>query len=280
MFKYLGVINKIIIMKRILFLVIAVMLLVSCGDNMNDKAGELLARAREAAEMGRYNEARVLIDSIRTVYPEAIEARRSALGFADSLELTIAKQELSNADSMFCLEMARFDSMKQYFTLEKDPEFQSVGNYVTPEQISAKMHKTALRAQVNEEGLMVIISIVHGKRLNHKSIRVTIPTGDSVETPQCFSFLTHNVVGYEEEASYKLGEDGGVVKFIANETGPMTITCMGETDSLTFQLSASDKHAVRSCYDLARQFESVNQLREQREKLSLKVRFYEKKLSL
>jgi hypothetical protein len=142
------------------------------------------------------------------------------------------------------------------------------------------MHKTALRAQVNEEGEMVLISVVHGRQLNHKTISVASSDGEMVTTPDCFSFLTHSVVGYEEEASYKLGEDGGVIAFIANNPGTMTVTCNGKSKPYSFQLSPSDKFAVRHCYLLARKFDSVKRLREQQEKLALKVRFYEKKMTL
>jgi hypothetical protein len=266
-------------MKQILYLVLA-LLVVACSGSPEDKASHLLSEARENVEKECFDEARDLIDSLREYYPTAAEARRGALQLENELEMKAAKKELGLTDSMLCVESERLDSMKQHFVLEKDPEYQLVGYYVVPEQIGSKMHKTALRAQVNEEGEMVLISVVHGRQLNHKTISVASSDGEMVTTPDCFSFLTHSVVGYEEEASYKLGEDGGVIAFIANNPGTMTVTCNGKSKPYSFQLSPSDKFAVRHCYLLARKFDSVKRLREQQEKLALKVRFYEKKMTL
>lgn len=267
-------------MKQILYFILVALVAVACGNGPEDKAALLLDEARENVEKGCYDEARGLIDSLRECYPTAADARREALKLENELEMKAAKVELAKTDSMLSVESERLDTMKQSFVLEKDPKYQLVGYYVVPEQIGSKMHKTALRAQVNEKGEMVLISVVHGRQLNHKSISVASSDGESANTPDCFSFLTHNVVGYEEEASYKLGEDGGVIAFIANNPGTMTVTCKGKSRLYSFQLSPSDKFAVRRCYLLARKFDSVKRLREQQEKLALKVRFYEKKISL
>lgn len=260
-------------------MVFAVAALTAC-TSVEDKAEALLAEARVAVAETRYDDARALIDSLRSAYPTAVEARREALKLENEFELADAKNLLLSAEQQNVRETARLDSLKQYFVLEKDAKYQAVGYYVSPDQIGSNMHKTALRAQVNEEGKMVLVSIVHGKRLNHNRIMVSLPTGEMAETPQCFSFLKHDVVGYEEEASFSLGEDGGVIEFISKNTGTMTVTCLGETEKMSFQLSPSDKFSVRHCYILSQQFAKVKDLAETIEKLRLKVRFYEKKSSM
>lgn len=266
-------------MKRIFILIVVVAVFAACSSP-EKKAEVLLTEARSAVAESRYDDARALVDSLRSAYPTAVEARREALKLENEFELADAKKCLEQTSEKLVSETERLDSMKTYFILEKDSKYQAVGYFVNPEQIGSKMHKTALRAQVNEEGQMVLVSIVHGKKLGHKRIRVSLPTGEMAETPRCFSFLTHSVVGYEEEASFKLGDDGGVVEFISNNSGTMTVTCIGDSGEYAFQLSPSDKFAVRHCYMLAKRFESVKALAQEKEKLSLKVRFYEKKMTL
>ena len=266
-------------MKRFLSLIFVAAVLVAC-TSPEKNAEALLVEARNAVAGCRYDEARALVDSLRSAYPTAVEARREALKLENEFELADAKQCLAQTSEELKKEVARLDSMKKHFVLEKDTKYQAVGYYVNPEQIGSKMHKTSLRAQVNEEGQMVLVSILHGKRLNHKRISVSVPTGEMAETPQWFCFLTHSVVGYEEEASFRLGDDGGVIEFISNNSGTMTIACIGDSGKYTFQLSPSDKFAVRHCYLLAKRFEAVKMLSEENEKLSLKVRFYEKKMTL
>lgn len=266
-------------MKRFLSLIFVAAVLAAC-TSPEKNAEALLVEARNAVAECRYDDARNLVDSLRSAYPTAVEARREALKLENEFELADAKQCLAQTSEKLTKEVARLDSLKEHFVLEKDAKYQAVGYYVCPEQIGSKMHKTSLRAQVNEEGQMVIVSIVHGKKLSHKRIRVSLPTGEMAETPKCFSFLTHSVIGYEEEASFKLGDDGGVIDFVSNNSGTMTVACIGDSGEYAFQLSPSDKFAVRHCYMLAKRMESVKTLTQEKEKLSLKVRFYEKKMTL
>jgi hypothetical protein len=266
-------------MKRVFGFIIAALSLAAC-TSVEDKAEELMAEVRIAVAESRYDDARTLIDSLRTAYPTAVEARREALVLENEFELACAKQQLAEVEQEFATGQTRLDSLKRYFVLEKDAKYQAVGYYVNPEQIGSNMHKTALRAQVNEEGQMVLVSIVHGRKINHKSIRVSLPSGETAETPSCFSFLTHQVAGYKEEASFRLGDDGGVIEFISMNSGTMTVTCLGSSGQQSFQLSPSDKFAVRHCYMLAKQFEKVKALRESKEKLALKVKFYERKMQM
>lgn len=264
-------------MKQLSALILLATLIVSC-TSAEQKAQDILDETRKAVSEHRYDDARSLVDSLRSTYPTAVEARREAIVLENEFELADARRTLLTTLEDYGQEQARLDSLKPYFVLEKDAKYQAVGYYVNPEQIGSRMHKTALRAQVSEEGQMVLISICHGKRLGHKRISVSLPTGESAQTPQCISFLKHDVIGYEEEATYRLGEDGGVIEFITKNSGTMTVTCIGETEQKSFQLSPSDKFAVRHCYILAQQFAKVKTLSEAVEKLRLKVRFYEKKL--
>ena len=266
-------------MKQFFSLLFVAFVLVACSSP-EKKAEALLVEVRSAMSECRYDDARMLVDSLRSAYPTAVEARREALRLENEFELADAKNCLVLASEKLEKETARLDSIKKHFVLEKDAKYQAVGYYVIPEQVGSKMHKTALRAQVNEEGQMVLVSILRDKRLNHKRIRVSLPTGEMAETPQCFSFLTHSVIGYEEEASFRLGDDGGVIAFISDNSGTMTVACIGDKGQHTFQLSPSDKFAVRHCYLLAKRFEAVKILTEEKEKLSLKVRFYEKKMAV
>ena len=61
-------------MKKVILLACLCCTLFSCED-VEKKAGEKLQAAREAFELGNYNEAKILIDSIKMLYPKAFETR-------------------------------------------------------------------------------------------------------------------------------------------------------------------------------------------------------------
>lgn len=264
-------------MKRNLIIAVIALLACSCQDNSNEKAASLLDEARQAAEEKNFDVARELIDSIRETYPKAIDVRYETLTFENEMERDKASLEHDEVDSLLAYKTIELDELKKEFRLEKDSKYQTVGYYVIPEQIGSLMHKTALRAEVNEEGEMILISILHGKKISHKSIKVATKDGLSAETPECFSHLTHKVKGYEEESSYKLGEDGGVIEFIVNNPGTIDVTYIG-TSNVSTPLTPSDKSAIKSCYALANKFKEVKELTEKRNKLALKKKFYERKL--
>ncbi len=267
-------------MRKIWIMALSAVMFAACGENAEESAAKLLGEARAAMELGRFDDGRALIDSLRTTYPKALEGRRNAVKLENELELAAAKKALADTDSTLKVETAALEAMKKEFVLEKDAKYQAVGYYVSPDQVAAKMHRTALRGLVNEEGLMVLVSIVHGERLKHNTITVADEAGQKMTTEPCFSFITHNVIGYEEEASYKLGEDGGVVELISAASGKLKVTYNGASKSVTKDLAAADKNAVRHCYALAKKFAVIRQLTQDWKEQDLKVRFFEKKISM
>ncbi len=83
--------------------VVALCLFCSCSqpDKGEQQAQELLSQARVAMNDARYADAHTLIDSLRHAYPRAIEVRRQALRFEDSLCLAEARAEQAVIDSIY-----------------------------------------------------------------------------------------------------------------------------------------------------------------------------------
>ena len=76
-------------MKRIVLLISAVLMLAACKrDNSQQQADALLTQANAHFEQGRYAEALSAIDSLRKVYPNAIDTRKKALRLYQEIELT------------------------------------------------------------------------------------------------------------------------------------------------------------------------------------------------
>ena len=66
--------------RRLVLSVMSTLLLVSCGENAIQKqAEEMLEKAGTCYEQGQYNEALTVIDSLRKVFPNAIDTRKKAL---------------------------------------------------------------------------------------------------------------------------------------------------------------------------------------------------------
>ena len=88
-------------MRRLVLSAMATLLLLSCGENSAQKqAEEMLTKAGSFYEQGQYNEALTVIDSLRKVFPNAIDTRKKALKLYQDIELKKAQQELLITDSL------------------------------------------------------------------------------------------------------------------------------------------------------------------------------------
>ena len=171
-------------MKKVILLACLCCTLFSCED-VEKKAGEKLQAAREAFELGNYNEAKILIDSIKMLYPKAFETRRAGIGLMQEVELKEQEKSLVYLDSMLQAKQKDFDAIKGKYTFEKDAEYQNIGNYLHPSQVIEKnLHRSFLRFQVDENGVMSMTSIYCGAgNIHHVGVKVMTPDGSFAETP-------------------------------------------------------------------------------------------------
>ena len=204
------------IMKKAAFLACLCCTLFSCS-NVEKKAGEKLQAAREAFERGDYSEAKIQIDSIKILYPKAFETRREGIGLMQQVELKEQEKTLVYLDSMLQEKQKEVDTIKKNYTFEKDAEYQKIGNYLHPSQVIEKnLHRSYLRFQVDETGVMSMTSIYCGPHnIHHLAVKVTAPDGSFAETPASKdSYETTDLGEKIEKADYKLGEDGNVIAFL------------------------------------------------------------------
>lgn len=247
-------------------------------DNGEKAAEALLKEARTMLASGDYGQARLLIDSLRSTYPRAFDARRKAIELMDEIEMKQARHDLAATDSTLTALGLSLSTMKQDFLLEKDPRFQTVGFYKDRQQSASSLHRTCLYAEVDEEGQLFLVSVLNGKRLKHDVIVVGTGTDKSIESPQCFSFLTDNTGGYEEQATFKKGSDNGIVEFIAENSGsPIYVECKGSDGHHRYDLSKSDVQAIVHCNELERAMQRERQLKHSADSLRLKAKFFQKK---
>lgn len=266
--------------KLILFACISCMLF-SCED-VEKKAGEKLQAARNAFEQGNYNEAKILIDSIKILYPKAFETRRAGIGLMQEVELQEQEKSLVYLDSMLQTKQKEFDAIKSKYTFEKDAEYQKIGNYLHPSQVIEKnLHRSFLRFQVNEKGEMSMTSIYCGPRnIHHIAVKVIAPDGSFAETPASKdSYETTDLGEKIEKADYKLGEDGNVMAFInLNKDKNIKVNYLGE-HPYSITMSPTDRQALASVYELAQLLSSITEINKNIEEAKLKIEFVKKKMA-
>ncbi|WP_373736881.1 hypothetical protein [Bacteroides heparinolyticus] len=267
-------------MKKGLLMMCLCCTLFSCNDT-EKKAEEKLQAARHAFEQGSYNEAKILIDSIKTLYPKAFDVRRAGIGLMQEIELKEQERSLVYLDSMLQAKQQVFDAIKSKYVFEKDAEYQNIGHYLHPSQVIEKnLHRSFLRFQVDENGIMSMTSIYCGFRnIHHIAVKVIAPDGSFAETPASKdSYETTDLGEKIEKADYKMGEDGNVMGFLyLNKDKNIKIQYQGERPYST-AMSPIDRQALADVYELAQLLSSISEIKKNMEEANLKIGFVKRKM--
>ena len=267
--------------KEILAGLCLTLFLTSCGNSMEQKANERLALARSAFERGDYNEAKIQIDSVKTLYPKAFDTRREGIKLMQQVELKEQQQSLIYLDSMLQAKQKDFAAIRSKYVLEKDTAYQKVGNYFWPTQtVEKNLHRSFLRFQVNEQGIMTMTSIYcGGNNIHHYAIKVTAPDGSFAETPASKdSYETTDLGEKIEKADYKMGMDGNVMSFLyLNRDKNIKVEYLGGR-KYNYTLAPSDKEAAANIYELSQILSAIEQIKKEQEEAHLKIQFINKKI--
>jgi hypothetical protein len=138
----------------------AVIALTSCQDNNQQAAVQMLEKADQLFREQQYDRALIVIDSLRKVYPTAVETRKQALRLQQDIELKRSQEELAIVDSM--LEAVKHDYVYQKQKVEKDKQELRA----TPEELTM-LTKTRVKRdslQTRFDVLCAKIRYIHKKQ--------------------------------------------------------------------------------------------------------------------
>ena len=256
--------------KKLIYLFCGTLVLTACGNSIEKKANEKLVIAKAAYERGDYEEAKSQIDSIKILYPKAFEARKAGQELMLDVETKAQQKTLAYLDSALQVKQQEFDAIKDKFTLEKDAEYQQIGNYLWPTQtVEKNLHRSFLRFQVNEQGIMSMTSIYCGSNNIDGSFAETPTSKDSYETVDMNEKI--------EKADYKLGEDGSVIEFLnLNKDKNIRVEYLGDRIYKT-TMSPTDRQAAANIYQLSQILSAMQQIKKEQEAANLKIEFINKK---
>ena len=237
--------------KTVLFAA-AALFVFSCVSKVEDPAEALLTRARVEYENGKYNNTRVLLDSIRIVSPKAYKTLREA----EKLRREAMKKECERnvvfyEDALQSLTATR-DSIAAEFDFNFDKRYQNKGYYTVPSQAMAQnVYNNFLRASVHEDGAMYLTSFYRGKSIRHKSVKLS--AGDTyVSCDKPFLERNYKDLGVNNERrDYKYGEDGGLIEFVLLTEGAIEVELSGANGRANYILRPADAAAIRKAYELS-----------------------------
>lgn len=144
----------------IIITLLVTIVLASCQDSRQQGAEQMLDKANQLFKEQSYDRALIVIDSLRKVYPSAIEARKQALSLQQNIELKRSQEELALVDS--ALQAVKHDYEYQKQRVEKDKQELRA----TPEELTM-FTKTRVRRdslQTRFDVLCAKIRYIHKKQ--------------------------------------------------------------------------------------------------------------------
>lgn len=248
-------------MRKCVIAALTALILSACRQSDDVSARRFIEAARASMEISDFAGAKILIDSVRIVYPKAFEARKEGIRLLQEVEIAEADRTLEFQDSVIQLLRERLEGVKNDFVYEKDAEYQDVGIYSVASQAVGKNYsRNYIRAQVDETGRLTLVSNYNGSSyIHHRSIKLV--SGDNyVESAVSDNFYEFKDLGVCYEKCNFAGDDNGnLASFIAvNSENPVEVTLNGDR-TVRYRMNTADKKAVKDVYSFSLLLSSIEE---------------------
>lgn len=244
----------------------------SCGKSYTEKAEEKLNYALSLSEKGDSVNALVQLDSVRILYPEAIETTKRAKDLSQKInsEFLFRKQEqrdkvngqISELEKMFDKEKTEYDHYTQY--IHKRQGFKR------------RWNQSFIQLHLDERGELYISSNYYGEQwLNHIGLRVYDGVfqakTDTVTLTDPNNHHSEFMNTHWEKVSYMNGKDNGVIQFIAdNAERNLKAVFLGKR-MYFIVLEQFDKQAVKDALALSNALKMKTELEKEIKELQARL---------
>ncbi len=271
-------------MKQYFYFLCLFIVLTACNKD-KENAETMLKQAEGFYESKEYASAKIMLDSLKKVYPKEVKTLRNGLQLMRKVELEEQERNLAYCDSMFIVCQSKADSLKKNFIFEKDKEYDDIGKFVTKQQKSENIvEKSYIRCGVDELGEMYIASVYYGnKSINHIKIKVSDKTGNYTETESIpkdggLNYSFQNLGMTTEIVTYSKGKDSGVIQFICNNYKEnLKVEYLGSKTPYSIQMSQADKTAIVEINELATILSDIEHLKKETLKIKTRIEYLKSK---
>lgn len=267
--------------RKFIFFLIFVGLIVSCS-NRGSGAKIYLEAAESAYLVGDFPLAKLKIDSIAMLFPNAFGERRAGMSLLQQVRMAENVQNIAFADSMLSEKYAELNAKLPLFDFVLDTENQDLAMYY-PRVYSpnVSLNKSGIRARVNEKGALFIESVVVGNNIRHNQIRASVRDGGFAETLPVTSdglnarFSTSG--NSFEIVTYSGSAENEFAKFIEMfQNEQITVQFMGGRNT-NITLSNAEKQGIVQSLELSVLLTDIERLKFERDRSEVLIRYLNSK---
>ncbi|MBT3384849.1 MAG: hypothetical protein HN778_08340 [Prolixibacteraceae bacterium] len=234
-------------------IVLIVIFVVACGPSDEEKARVKLNLAKTFLEKQDTTNALIHLDSISTLFPEAIYSANVAKNLINEINFDLFQRKEAELDSL----KIQFTKLEKSFVKEKT-QFDRFAQYIHKRQTFQRAwDRSYIQVHLDERGELYLSSNYHGENwLNHTGLRVYDQGDDAkTETIPLDDVNNHRSDFMEakwEKVSYRNGKDNGAIEFIANNAERRLKAVFLGKEYYYIILETYDKQAVKDALALSK----------------------------
>ncbi|MEA5081609.1 MAG: hypothetical protein VB024_08325 [Dysgonamonadaceae bacterium] len=259
-------------------LLLLIMQLASC-TNQNKEAENYLISAKTAYENGRYDEAKLKIDSIKALFPKNFDVIKQSITLLNEVRYAENTKNITFCDSALKAGEQQLKMLKSQFNYYKD-QYMDHGMYIPKNYpLDNALGTNSLRSAVEETGDMFIESVLSNRSINHNQLKITRNDTTFVETNKVTADGLNYKVGNYEIVRFTAKDENGLAKFIYSfQNEPLSLTFIGNK-TVTTQMSQASKKGIALSYELYNLMKQMNELTIEKQKSLALIDYLETKKS-
>ena len=264
---------------KIVYLSLYALLLAACAPSDTEQAQVLVQQAQTLVDNGQWRQARIVLDSVHTVYPKEVAQRRLAKALGDSITYLEAQSTLAYADSMLPPLLEQSDKLLKQFKYEKDAQYEDKGRYVHRLlHTSSNTARNFLQAYVRDDRQTIVKSYYYGSyQVNQQQVTLSAQGEELRFSGSNHAFEVegwHEIMTLEDETALQL------LNFIsAHHSDRVRVHGAGLKPNHTwvYYLNDKEKEALSATYQLGFLMKDILRLEQMANTARNQIAHYERK---
>ena len=264
---------------KIVYFSLCALLLVACAPSDTEQAQVLVQQAQTLVDNGQWRQARIVLDSVHTVYPKEVAQRRLAKALGDSITYLEAQSTLAYADSMLPPLLEQSDKLLKQFKYEKDAQYEDKGRYVHRLlHTSSNTARNFLQAYVRDDRQTIVKSYYYGSyQVNQQQVTLSAQGEELRFSGSNHAFEVegwHEIMTLEDETALQL------LNFIsAHHSDRVRVHGAGIKPNHTwvYYLNDKEKEALSATYQLGFLMKDILRLEQMANTARNQIAHYERK---
>ena len=264
---------------KIVYFSLCALLLVACAPSDTEQAQVLVQQAQTLVDNGQWRQARIVLDSVHTVYPKEVAQRRLAKALGDSITYLEAQSTLAYADSMLPPLLEQSDKLLKQFKYEKDEQYEDKGRYVHRLlNTSSNTARNFLQAYVRDDRQTIVKSYYYGShQVNQQHVTLSAQGEELRFSGSNHAFEVegwHEIMTLEDENALQL------LNFIsAHHSDRVRVHGAGlkPTHTWVYYLNDKEKEALSATYQLGFLMKDILRLEQMANTARNQIAHYERK---